>query len=154
VIGALPHERTGTRSGRRNGYRAHVLPSAAGDLELRIPRLRAGSFFPSLPERRRRVDQSLFAVIMEAPARHLHPQGSMTWSRAGRRQRHLQVRRQPDLRGPRHRSARSATEVLPGRGSGMCSWTRPTARPGSITGRTPRPWSWPPGWPPTGTGRC
>ena len=37
-----------------------------GDLELRIPKLRAGSFFPSLLERRRRVDQSLFAVIMEA----------------------------------------------------------------------------------------
>src|SRR5437667_11998486 len=37
-----------------------------GDLELRIPKLRSGSFFPSLLERRRRVDQSLFAVIMEA----------------------------------------------------------------------------------------
>jgi putative transposase len=36
------------------------------DLELTIPRLRTGSFFPSLLERRRRVDQSLFAVIMEA----------------------------------------------------------------------------------------
>jgi putative transposase len=35
-------------------------------LELRIPRLRAGSFFPSLLERRRRVDQALFAVVMEA----------------------------------------------------------------------------------------
>jgi len=40
--------------------------ATAGDLELKIPRLRAGSFFPSLLERRRRVDQSLFAVIMEA----------------------------------------------------------------------------------------
>jgi putative transposase len=38
----------------------------ARDLELRIPRLRAGSFFPSLLERRRRAGQSLFAVIMEA----------------------------------------------------------------------------------------
>jgi transposase-like protein len=35
-------------------------------LELRIPKLRTGSFFPSLPERRRRVDQALFAVVMEA----------------------------------------------------------------------------------------
>jgi transposase-like protein len=33
---------------------------------LRIPKLRAGSFFPSLLERRRRVDQALFAVVMEA----------------------------------------------------------------------------------------
>ena len=65
VIGALPHERTGTRTAHRNGYRPRVLAGTAGDLELRIPKLRAGSFFPSLLERRR-VDQSLFAVIMEA----------------------------------------------------------------------------------------
>jgi len=50
----------------RNGHRPRVLASTAGDLELRIPKLRAGSFFPSLLERRRRVDQPLLAVIMEA----------------------------------------------------------------------------------------
>jgi putative transposase len=65
VIGALPHERTATRAGQRNGHRLRTLSGTAGDLELRIPKLRAGSFFPSLLERRR-VDQSLFAVIMEA----------------------------------------------------------------------------------------
>jgi putative transposase len=66
VIGAAPHQRTDTRNGHRNGHRLRTLSSSAGDLELRIPKLRAGSFFPSLLERRRRVDQSLFAVIMEA----------------------------------------------------------------------------------------
>jgi putative transposase len=66
VIGAMPHQRTDTRAAHRNGHRPRVLASTAGDLELRIPKLRAGSFFPSLLERRRRVDQSLFAVIMEA----------------------------------------------------------------------------------------
>jgi putative transposase len=66
VIGALPHERTGSRAGWRNGHRPRTVTTTAGDLELRIPKLRAGSFFPSLLERRRRVDQSLFAVIMEA----------------------------------------------------------------------------------------
>jgi transposase len=40
--------------------------ATAGDLELRIPKLRTGSFFPSLLERRRRVDQALLAVVMEA----------------------------------------------------------------------------------------
>src|SRR5215510_6794275 len=59
VIGAVPHERTSARTGYRNGYRARTLSSSAGDLELRIPKLRAGWFFPSLLERRR-VDQSLF----------------------------------------------------------------------------------------------
>jgi transposase-like protein len=66
VIGAGPHERTASRTGQRNGHRPRTVSTTAGDLELRIPKLRAGSFFPSLLERRRRVDQSLFAVIMEA----------------------------------------------------------------------------------------
>jgi putative transposase len=66
VIGAGPHERNPDRLAHRNGHRARVLTTSAGDLELRIPKLRAGSFFPSLLERRRRVDQALFAVVMEA----------------------------------------------------------------------------------------
>jgi putative transposase len=66
VIGAGPHERSDGRTALRNGHRPKTITTTAGDLELRIPKLRAGSFFPSLLERRRRVDQSLFAVIMEA----------------------------------------------------------------------------------------
>jgi len=66
VIGAFPHQRTEARTAQRNGHRPRTITTTAGDLELRIPKLRAGSFFPSLLERRRRVDQSLFAVIMEA----------------------------------------------------------------------------------------
>jgi putative transposase len=66
VIGAGPHERTPARVTQRNGYRDRLLTTAAGDLELRIPKLRTGSFFPSLLERRRRIDQALFAVVMEA----------------------------------------------------------------------------------------
>jgi transposase-like protein len=66
VIGAAPNERTEARLGLRNGHRPKTISTVAGDLELRIPKLRTGSFFPSLLERRRRVDQSLFAVIMEA----------------------------------------------------------------------------------------
>jgi putative transposase len=66
VLGAEPHERSDTRTGQRNGHRPRVLSTTAGDLELRIPKLRTGSFFPSLLERRRRVGQALYAVIMEA----------------------------------------------------------------------------------------
>jgi putative transposase len=65
-IGAEPHQRTPDRVAQRNGYRDRSLTTAAGDLELRIPKLRTGSFFPSLLERRRRIDQALFAVVMEA----------------------------------------------------------------------------------------
>src|SRR3954451_13515386 len=66
VIGAGPWERTEGRTAQRNGTRSRTLTTTAGDLELRIPKLRTGSFFPSLLERRRRVDQALFVVIMEA----------------------------------------------------------------------------------------
>jgi putative transposase len=59
VIGAAPNQRTPERLAQRNGHRPRLLATTAGDLELRIPKLRAGSFFPSLLERRRRVDQAL-----------------------------------------------------------------------------------------------
>lgn len=64
-IGAAPFERTLERVTQRNGTRARTLTTTAGQLDLRIPKLRNGSFFPSLLERRRRVDQALFAVVME-----------------------------------------------------------------------------------------
>ncbi|MFF0033457.1 transposase [Streptomyces avermitilis] len=41
-------------------------PPRPGDLDLAIPKLRSGSFSSSLLERRRRIDQALYAVIMEA----------------------------------------------------------------------------------------
>ena len=66
LIGAGPWQHTPDRTAVRNGSRPRTLTTTAGDLELRIPKLRAGSFFPSLLERRRRVDQALFAVVMEA----------------------------------------------------------------------------------------
>lgn len=65
-IGVAPHERTETRTAQRNGHRRRPLSTKAGDLELKIPKLGEGSFFPSLLERRRGIDRALFAVVMEA----------------------------------------------------------------------------------------
>ena len=65
-IGAAPYERTDTRTTERNGSRPRLLATQAGDVELRIPKLRKGSFFPSILEPRRRIDQALYAVVMEA----------------------------------------------------------------------------------------
>src|SRR5919107_454774 len=79
VIGAAPHERTEARSAQRNGSRPRTLTTTAGDLELWIPRLRAGSFYPSLLERRRRIDQALFAVVTEAYLHGSRPARSMIW---------------------------------------------------------------------------
>ncbi len=66
TIGAAKHERTDTRTGQRNGGRDRLVSTPAGDVELRIPKLRKGSFFPELLEPRRRVDRALWAVIMTA----------------------------------------------------------------------------------------
>ena len=46
VIGAERHERSDSRTAQRNGHRPKTVTTTAGDLELRIPKLRAGSFFP------------------------------------------------------------------------------------------------------------
>jgi transposase-like protein len=66
VIGAGRYERSDSRSTERNGHRPRVLSTKAGDVELAIPKLRRGSFFPSILEPRRRIDQALYAVVMEA----------------------------------------------------------------------------------------
>lgn len=66
VIGAEPHERTVTRTTRRNGSRSKTLSTKTGDVDVKIPKLRKGSYFPSILERRRRIDQALHAVVMEA----------------------------------------------------------------------------------------
>lgn len=65
-IGAARYERTEGRTTWRNGSRDRLLATKAGDVELKIPKLRQGSFFPSILERRRRIDRALFAVVMEA----------------------------------------------------------------------------------------
>lgn len=66
AIGAAPHERSEGRSNQRNGARPRLLSTPAGDVELAIPKVRVGSFFPSLLEPRRRVDRALWGVIMAA----------------------------------------------------------------------------------------
>jgi transposase-like protein len=65
-IGAEPHERSLTRTTRRNGTRPRKLSTKAGDVSIKIPKLRKGSFFPSILERRRRIDKALYAVVIEA----------------------------------------------------------------------------------------
>ena len=66
AIGAGRYERTEARVTARNGHRPRLLATRAGDVELKIPKLRKGSFLPSLLEPRRRIDRALWAVVMEA----------------------------------------------------------------------------------------
>jgi transposase-like protein len=66
AIGAGRYERTEERTTHRNGSRTRLLSTKAGDVDLRIPKFREGSFLPSLLEPRRRIDRALWAVVMEA----------------------------------------------------------------------------------------
>jgi putative transposase len=65
-VGAGRYERSESRITDRNGSRPRLVATQAGDVELRIPKLRRGSFFPAVLEPRRRIDQALYAVVMEA----------------------------------------------------------------------------------------
>src|SRR4051794_3305451 len=65
-IGAARHERTEARTTRRNGTREKLVATTAGDLTVKIPKVRSGSFFPSLLAPRRRIDVALHAVVMQA----------------------------------------------------------------------------------------
>ena len=66
AVGAGRHERSESRVTERNGHRPRLLATQAGDVELKIPNLRKGSFMPSAPEPRQCIDRALHAVIMEA----------------------------------------------------------------------------------------
>jgi putative transposase len=65
-IGAGPHERTDARVTQRNGTRDKLVTTATGDLTIKIPKVRTGSFFPALLAPRRRIDVALHAVVMQA----------------------------------------------------------------------------------------
>ncbi len=66
-VGADKWERNVDRIAHRNGHRPRVLSTKAGDLTLGIPKFDRGpSFMPSVLEPRRRIDQAMYAVVMEA----------------------------------------------------------------------------------------
>ena len=66
LIGAARHERSAERLNYRNGYRDRTLDTRLGQLQLRIPKLRQGSYFPPFLEPRKMSEKALVAVIQEA----------------------------------------------------------------------------------------
>ena len=66
LVGAEPHQRTAGRTTYRNGYRDREWDTRVGTLELQIPKLRQGTYFPSLLEPRRRHERALLSVVQEA----------------------------------------------------------------------------------------
>jgi transposase-like protein len=66
LIGAGRHERAEQRTTWRNGYRERSLDTRLGTLNLKVPKLRQGSYFPGFLEARKTSEQALVAVIQEA----------------------------------------------------------------------------------------
>ena len=128
-IGAERFERSVTRTTQRNGTRDRPLSTKAGDVGLKIPKLRKGSFFPSVLERRRRIDRALFAVVMEAYVHGVStrkvddlvagPRRSTPGSPSPRCRRIC-------ARARRASSRRSGPGLSPTWSSPTCSWTPPT----------------------------
>ena len=65
-VGAGRYERTSERTGERNGTRERRWDTRVGSIALRVPRVRDGSYFPSLLEPRRRAERALVGVVQEA----------------------------------------------------------------------------------------
>jgi transposase-like protein len=65
-LGAERYQRSPERQGERNGYRDRDWDTRVGTLELRVPRVRDGSFFPGLLEPRKRAERALVATVREA----------------------------------------------------------------------------------------
>ena len=88
MIGAGRYERSGDRSTWRNGYRDRTLDTRLGQLNLRIPKLRTGSYFPTFLEARKTTEKALVSVIQGEPMeRQWSKRHWRTGSRASRRGR-------------------------------------------------------------------
>ena len=87
ATGAAYGEKSPLRTAQRNGYRERDWETRAGTVELRIPKLRKGSYFPGFLEPRRMAEKALTAVILRPG--HLDPLGRRSRQGHGH-ERHLQ----------------------------------------------------------------
>ena len=100
LTGAAYDEKNPGRLVQRNGYRERAWETRAGSVEVRIPKLRKGSYFPFFLEPRRPAEKALTAVIQEAYVRHRNPLGRRSGQGDGD-ERHLEEPGVAAVRGDR-----------------------------------------------------
>jgi putative transposase len=137
TIGAAPHERTEARTTQRNGTREKVVTAGVGDVSVKIPKTRTGSFFPALLAPRRRIDVALHAVIMQAYIEGVSTRrvDDLVLAMGGTGVSKSEVSRicaQLDAEVATWRTGHWMSSRFP-----MYSSTRPTARPRSTAGWCP-----------------
>jgi len=128
LIGAGRHERSGDRTTYRNGYRDRTLDTRLGALQLRIPKLRQGSYFPPFLEPRKTSERALVAVIQfragPSPPRCRKRRSGMTRYRPCS-QRIFSVAKSPDERRRNGDATWGTWHRLSGRQhlKGAAAWT-------------------------------
>ena len=144
VVGAERYERTEDRVTQRNGSRPKLLSTKAGDVELRIPKLCKGSYFPSILEPRRRIDQALYAVVMEPTFTVSRPGAWTIWSlRSAPTAGSASQRCLGSASSSTSRSVPSGPDRWTTSGSPTCTSTRPTCMCATSPARAARSSRWP-----------
>ena len=125
LTGAGWGEKTAERLVQRNGYRDRGWETRAGTVELRIPKLRKGSYFPCFLEPRRLAEKALTAVIQEAYVQGISTRSVERAGQGARHDGHLEEPGEPAVRRDRRRSRPSSTGLLKAIGP-ICGSTPPT----------------------------
>lgn len=140
-IGAARHERSAERSGYRNGYRDRSWETRVGTVELKVPRVRDSTFFPSLLEPRRKAERALSAVVREAYVHGVSTRKvdelvkALGMSGISKSQVVSRLCEELDEEVERFRKAVLWKVLIP-----TCGWTPHTSRPARTVKWPPWPW--------------
>ena len=138
LTGVAWGEKSPERLVQRNGYRDRVRETRAGSVEVRIPKLRRGSYFPGFLEPRRMAEKALTAVIQEAYIQGVSTRSIDLVKALGMR-RHLEEPGEPALRRDRGKGVTAFLE-RPIEGDWLYLWHRRPAAEAGVDALSSNAW--------------